>query len=129
MWCISSFGLCVGLVIYATTLKIDVGNWIGTLGVFIYFLFYGLGEGPIPWCLGSTLFPESVRVESTAIITSWNLFIPQALDMVWISINKTAGRFTTIIFCSMTCQIGIVFGIIFIPIDHDDSYEDNKNIF
>lgn len=56
MWCISSFGLCVGLVIYATTLKIDVGNWIGTLGVFIYFLFYGLGEGPIPWCLGSTFF-------------------------------------------------------------------------
>ena len=61
MWGISALGLTIALLIYTITLKADVPQWVGTLGVFLFFMFYGFGEGPITWFLSGELFPDSVR--------------------------------------------------------------------
>ena len=128
MWAISSFGIFVGLTLYAITLKINLANWISTLGVFIYFLFYGLGLGPIAWYLSSTMFPDGVRIESTAINACVNLALPQILDVVWENLDKYEGQFGSIAFCSVVSFLSIFFGLIFIPREIHYN-EENANIF
>ena len=110
MWSFSSLGLCIGLIIYAITLKTDTPNWLGTLGVFVYFLFYGLGEGPTPWYLCGTMFPESVRIESSAIILFENLFLGPILEQLWNSLDKINGQFGSIVFSAVACFLSIFLG-------------------
>lgn len=128
MWAISCFGLCGGLAVYALTLKIKLSNWVGTLCVFVYFLFYGLGVGPIAWYIGSTLFPENVRLESSAVVLFVNLFVPQILDLAWKSLKEHTGQFGSSVLCSIVCLISMIFGIIFIP-DEINVKVENINIF
>ncbi|KAK8846405.1 glucose import [Tritrichomonas musculus] len=116
MWSFSSVGLCIGLVIYAVTLKIETEKWVGTLGIFVYFLFYGLGEGPIPWFLSGTLFPEEVRLETAAITICENLFLSPILDLLWNTLNKNAGQFGSILFSSIACILAIFLGFL-IPLE------------
>lgn len=61
MWSFSSFGITLSLMIYDITFKIACPKWLGVFGVFLYFLFFGLGEGTIPWMLCGLLFPESIK--------------------------------------------------------------------
>lgn len=126
MWSISSFGLFIGLIVYAITLKITVPNWAGTLGVFMYFLFYGLGEGPVPWYLCGSIFPESVRIESSAINLFENLFLSPILDKLWENLNKIDGQFGSIIFSAVACLLSIFLGRL-IPIENRES-DDRINI-
>ena len=51
MCAFSSFGITLSLMIYDITLKISCPKWFGVFGVFLYFLFFGLGEGTIPLML------------------------------------------------------------------------------
>lgn len=125
IWCISAFGLCIGLTIYAVSLKMNLANWISSLGVFVYFLFYGLGEGPIPWYLCCTLFQENVRIESCGINLCCNLFLMTALDFVWKKLKEKFEQFGSILFASITCFIAIFFGIFCIA---NDSIEEDDNI-
>lgn len=79
MWCFSAFGLCISLIIYGITLKIMLPKWVSVLGVFIFFLFFGLGEGQIPWYVSGTFFPEEVRIESSAVCICLHTFYHQFL--------------------------------------------------
>lgn len=127
MFAISALGLCVGLLMYAIQLKVKSPNWVGALSVFVYFLFYGLGMGPIPWYLFSILVPEGCRIESTAIGVCSNLFIPPILDKLWDTLNKKSGQFGSSIFGAVDCVFAIIFGLVFIPVERDTE-EYNVNI-
>lgn len=127
-WFFSSLGLIIGLVIYGLTLRINIGNWVGTLGVFFYFLFYGLGEGPIPWILCCTMFNEGVRIECSAINLWWNLFLPPVLDLFWDWLNSYGGQFGSTLFHIVSCFIAIFFGLYFIPFEKKYSTLTNINI-
>ena len=124
MWSFSSFGLCIGLIIYCITLKINTEKWVGTLGVFFYFLFYGLGQGPIPWYLCGTMFSDGVRIESSAINLSWNLFLSPVLDLVWGKLDSFGGKFGSVVFHIISCFVAIFFGLIFIPFEKRYSMND-----
>lgn len=114
IWSLSASGLCIGLLIYAITLKTDTMEWVASLGIFVYFLFYGLGEGPIPWYLCGTLFSEDLRIESSAVTVVENFFFFPILPIIWDSLNKNAGEFGSIIFCFVICFLSIFCGF-FIP--------------
>lgn len=111
MWSFSAFGLCIGLVLYGSTLKFEMRQWVATLGVFVYFLFYGLGEGPIPWFLCGTLFPEEVRIESAAVNVCENFFFFPILHVLWNGLNKGSGEFGSIVFSFVDCFLAIFCGL------------------
>lgn len=125
MWCISSIGLCVGLIVYALTLKIEIDNWIRSLAVFFFFLFYGLGQGPIPWYLCGTMMPEDVRLESTGINLAWNLFTNTLIEVLLEKLDESFGHFGSILFSCISCFIAVFFGFVVMPLDVQ---EDNDNI-
>lgn len=126
MWAISSFGLTIGLVIYCFTLKLNIGNWVGTLGSFIFFMSYGLGQGPITWFLSGELFPDSVRIESGAI----NIFLNQFLGLIFTYVNRevenSVGEFGSIIYSAVLDFIAMLLGLIFIPITRTKNYENDN---
>ena len=120
MWSFSAFGLCIGLAVYCVTLKVDLVDWVATLGVFVYFLFYGLGEGPIPWHLCGTLFNEEIRLESSAVTVCENFFFFPILEIIWNNLNKRAGEFGSIVFSIVDCFLAIFCGFLIPKNTHRD---------
>lgn len=127
MWCLSAFGLCVGLGIYAVTLNYDLNIWISSLAIFIFFLFYGFGVGPIPWYLNGTLFDENVRIEASGINLFINLFLSPVIEYVLVKLDVVFGQIGSIVFAFICNFIAIVFGFCVIPFEKDED-EDNINI-
>lgn len=124
LWAFSALGLCIGLTIYCISIKTDTANWVGILGAFFYFLFYGLGEGPIPWYLCGTMFNDNVRIESSGINLCWNHFLAPIIDLIWDKLDDFGSQFGSIIFAIISCFIAIFFGLIFIPNDKSISIGD-----
>lgn len=127
MWCLSSFGLCVGLAIYGATIEFNLDIWISSLAIFFFFLFYGLGVGPIPWYLNGTLFNENVRIEASGINLCLNLFLSPVMDYVWIKLDDKFGQLGSVIFAFIFDFISIIFGFYVIPEEQEEN-EDNINI-
>lgn len=115
MWAFSSFGTVVSLIIYDITLKVDCPKWVGVFGVFLYFLFFGLGEGTIPWMLSGLLFPESLMIESAAILCFTNRFMDIWFDYFLKWVTKGLGEFGSVAFNAVISFLGIFFGLFFIP--------------
>ena len=62
----------------------NLPNWVGTLGSFFFYLFYGLGLGPITWYFGVELFPDSLRIEVGAV----TLITNQVFTIIYTYIEK-----------------------------------------
>lgn len=123
MWAISAFGLALSLGIYGITLKSDVDIWVGTLAVFLFFMFYGFGEGPITWFLSGELFPDSVRIESGALTILFNATLGLIFTFVNRKIEQILGEFGTIIYCMIMDMISMILGLVFIPTIKNNIYE------
>ena len=115
MWAFSAFGTVLSLIIYDITLKIDCPKWVGVFGVFLYFLFFGFGEGTIPWMLSGLLFPESLMIESASLLTFTNRFMDIWFDYFLKYVTKGLGEFGAIAFNAGVSLFGIWFGLFFIP--------------
>lgn len=74
-----------------------------------------MGEGPIPWFLCGTLFPEDVRIESSAVNVCENFFFFPILQILWKNLNKGAGEFGSIIFSLADCFLAIFCGFLIPP--------------
>lgn len=115
MWAFSSFGTVISLLIYDITLKIECPKWVGVLGVFLYFLFFGLGAGTVPWMLSGLLFPESLMIESAALLTFTNRFMDIWFDYFLSWTTKKLGEFGSVALDALVSFFGIWFGLFFIP--------------
>lgn len=116
MWCISSFGLVIGLFLFALTLVTDnLPNWVGTLGAFLFYLFYGLGVGPIAWYYGGELFSESLRIEAGAITLITNQVFTIVYTYIEQAIQKKFDDIGSVVLCAIFDFIAIFFGMYFIP--------------
>ncbi|KAK8849268.1 glucose import [Tritrichomonas musculus] len=122
MWPFSAFGLCIGLVPYSVTLKIELPIWVLSLVLFIYFLFFGLGTGPIPWYVCGTFFPEEVRIESAAICICTHTFLSPILDVFWKAMYQNLSEFGEIIFSSLICFLSIILGFL-IPVENIEKFD------
>ena len=115
MWAFSSFGITASLIIYDVTLKVVCPKWVGVFGVFLYFLFFGLGEGTVPWMLCGLIFPESLMIESGGINTFTNQFMG-----IWFGYfqNVLIDKFTefgAVLFSAVISFLAIFFGLFLIP--------------
>lgn len=116
MWCFSSLGLCVSLVLFASTLlSDDVANWIGTLGAFLFYMFYGFGMGPIAWYFGGELFTDSLRIEAGAATFITNMVFTLVYTYLEKAIFNRFDEIGSVILCAVFDFISIFFGLIFIP--------------
>lgn len=127
MWAISSFGTCLALIIYSITLQINAESWIGTFGTFLFFVFYGWGQGPIPWFLCGKLFPETVRIESGAITISINMILGIIFTFINQTIHDNVGEFGSIIYSAVMDLVAGFLGLFLIPIKNNTNLE-NFNI-
>lgn len=128
MWCFSSLGLCIGLVLFALTLTTDkLPNWAGTLGAFLFYMFYGFGMGPIAWYFGGELFSDSLRIEAGAATFITNM----AFTLIYVYLDKAVlERFDeigSVIICAVFDFISLFFGLYFIPTSKNRDYR-NDNI-
>ncbi len=89
------------------------------------FLFYALGEGPIPWHLCGTLFPEEIQIESAAINVCENFFFFPILQIIWNNLNKKAGQFGSIVFSFVVCFVAIFCGFLVPSLEHSDTEDIN----
>ena len=128
MWAISSLGITIALVIYSIALKVDTANWVGTFADFLFFTFYGLGQGPIPWLLCGEFFPESVRIESGAITIICNTSLGLIFSFINEAIEKNAGEFGNVIYNIVMDFIAMFFGFFLIPQNKKDHYENDNLI-
>ena len=115
LWAFSGFGLVISLVLYAITLKANCPNWLGVFAVFLYFLFFGFGEGPIPWLLCGVIFPEVVMIESGGINCFMNRFMDIWFGYLLNAITKRFGEFGSVIFNAAFSLVGALVGLVFIP--------------
>ncbi|KAK8857792.1 glucose import [Tritrichomonas musculus] len=129
MWAFSSFGTVISLIIYVITLKVECPKWVGVFGVFLYFLFFGLGEGTIPWMLCGLMFPESLMIESGGINTFVNRFMDSWFDDLLNVITKSIGEFGSVAINAAVSFLGIWFGLFFIPNLNDYYYNENITVF
>lgn len=115
MWAFSCFGTVLGLVMYVLTLKIECPKWVGLLSVFVYFLFFGLGQGTIPWMLSGLLFPECLMIESAGLTAFINRFMDIWIDYFTRWLIKELGEFGAIVFNACISFLGIWAGLFLIP--------------
>lgn len=128
MWAFSLFGITVSLLMYDITLKVDSPKWVGVLSVFIYFLFFGLGEGTIPWMLCGMMFPESLMIESGGINTFVNQFMGIWFGYLQNALIKEFGEFGSVLFSAVVSFFGIWFGLFLIP-NMKKYYSENVTVF
>lgn len=115
MWTFSGIGLVISLIIYDLTLKFNCPNWLGVFAVFFYFLFFGLGEGPVPWLICGVFFPQSVMIESGAINCFMNRFMDIWFGYLQNEITKAFGEFGSVIFSAAFSFLGAILGLFLIP--------------
>ena len=115
MWAFSTFGMVLSLIIYDITLKVTCPNWLGVFSVFLYFLFFGLGSGPIPWLLPGSIFQESVMIESGCINCFMNRFMDIWFGYLLTFITESVGEFGSVIFNAGFSLAGCLFGLFAIP--------------
>lgn len=128
MWCLSSIGLCIGLIMFALMFLTDkVASWIGTLGSFLFYMFYGFGMGPIPWYFGGELFSDSLRIEAGAACFITNMVFTLVYEYLEKAILNKFDEIAAVILCLVCNVISIFFGIYFIPMPKNIDYG-NDNI-
>lgn len=127
MWALSAFGLVASLIIYAITLKVNCPKWLGCFSVFLYFLFFGLGEGPIPWLLCGVIFPESIMVETGGINCFMNRFLDCWFGYILTEITTATGEFGGVLFNACCSLVAGLFGLMFIP-SFQKTHPDNTTV-
>lgn len=115
MWAFSSFGIVVSLIIYSLTIKIKCPNWLSVFSLFLYYLFFGMGVGPIPWLLCGALFKESVMIETGCFTCFMNRFMDIWFGYLLNAVTKVSGEFGTVLFNAAFSLLGCILGLIFIP--------------
>lgn len=115
MWSFSSFGIAASLIIYDITLKADCPKWLGVFSVFLYFLFFGFGEGTIPWMLPGIIFPESLMIESGALNTFTNQFMGIWFGYFQNVLTKEFGEFSSVMFSAIVSFLAAFYGLFMIP--------------
>jgi hypothetical protein len=119
VWFISLLGISISSAVYVVLLGIDDKEgdevpWYTLLDIFLFFLAYGLGAGPIPWFLAAEGFPLNLRPIAGAIMAASNwifaflaLFEGAAMDAALTAKGSVSG-FAVLSF------LGAFFGLAFI---------------
>lgn len=123
-WVISSTGIATSLAIYACAKKFEWPTYVGILAMFLFLLFYGLGEGPIPCFIVPTLFPTTVSsiANSIAMASSW--LFSFTVVFVFPELQKGLGEFGSMLFFA-ACTFGAsIFGFFYITdIEAENEYD------
>ena len=62
VWALSSLGIVCSLILYIVSLKVIKYGWFKAYSVFIYYLSFGHGFGPITWFIVYYFFPKNLRL-------------------------------------------------------------------
>lgn len=129
LWLTSTAGCLISLSVYAYCIfdyqtLMTVPRYIPVLAVFVYCLFFGLGQGPAPWAIFPGLFPDLLRYEGICCMLFSHWFISFVVCYTHPIITEKVGEFYAIL-VYIICSIGaIIYGIFFIPKKENINPED-----
>ncbi|OHT02165.1 major facilitator superfamily transporter [Tritrichomonas foetus] len=115
VWILSLFGSAALLILYALTIKFP--EWPKILPIVIvfgYFLFFGIGLGPIPWFIIPEIFPASVASAAVSIGTMFNWICAFTVIMTFKYLVALCTSFGCMLIYTLICIAGGCFGIFFV---------------
>lgn len=109
LWALSSIGIVCSLILYIVSLKVIKYGWFRACSVFIYYLSFGHGFGPIDF------FPKNLRLPVQTLVTFVNMICSFGVTYLYpIMCNKVEEYQIMIIYMCITF-IALPFGLCFIP--------------
>ena len=131
MWCVSSFGGALFLLIYVLNVKFEWVDWLPVAALFGYLLAFGSGLGPIAWFLTPQIMHHKVRSTGNAIATACNWTCCCIMTFAFPYMLESWGQFGSMLFlCCINFAAGFygVFAVRpYLP-DEDDDDSDQTSI-
>lgn len=126
IWNVSTAGLFVTILFFILAKQFSWPSGFLIFDIFLYFIFFGGGLGPIPWFIVPELFEVTVRSQACSIATVANWIFAFLISYLHgilvdaIQIEWTMGIY------AVFCLAGFIFGIFVMP--NDKSPAQDKNI-
>lgn len=127
LWTLSSIGCLLALVVYAYCIfdndhLMSVPGYIPVLSVFVYCLFFGIGQGPAPWAVFPDSFPDILRYEGICMMMLSHWVFSFVVCYTHPIITEKVGEFYAILIYIICSAGAIIYGLLCIPkkIDIDE---------
>lgn len=120
LWIVSSLGCLLSLVVYSYCIYssenlASVRGYIPALSVFVYCLFFGLGQGPAPWVLFPQSYSDELRFEGVTLTYFSHWIVSFIVCFTHPILQKKVGEFYVILIYMIFAVGSIFYGFFFIP--------------
>jgi sugar porter (SP) family MFS transporter len=102
----------VGLITY---LDIPEIRWIAAVSLFIYIGAFAVGLGPLPWVMMPEIFPLKVRGPGAGLSAGSNWAFNSIVVATFPVFLHTLGISWTFLIYAITCVIGFLFTLYYVP--------------
>ena len=103
------------LVAFITYLNIPSLNWIAAVSMFVYIAAFAVGLGPLPWVMMPEIFPLHVRGQGAGLSAASNWAFNTIVVATFPILLHDFGISSTFAFYGLTCVIGLLFTIRYVP--------------
>lgn len=103
------------LVAIITYLDIPEIRWIAAVAMFVYIAAFAIGLGPLPWVMMSEIFPLKVRGQGASLSAGTNWAFNTIVVATFPTLLHVVGISMTFAFYGVTCVIGLLYTIYYVP--------------
>jgi Na+/melibiose symporter-like transporter len=120
VWLISFGGVCLIDLLYGIVRHDTVKGYLGErssipiIMMFLCYLAFGFGAGPIPWFIVSEMFPDSVRPSATTVCSIVHWVSAFVVIMIFPYLKDALEEWRVFLLFSGCTFFGTVFGLYFI---------------
>lgn len=114
---IGFLGTAVTLIIVSVVTYIDVPEirWIAAISLFVYIAAFAVGLGPLPWVMMSEIFPLKIRGQGASLSAGTNWAFNTIVVSTFPTLLHTLGISMTFALYAITCVIGFIYSLYFVP--------------
>ncbi len=107
--------LTLFLVAFITYLDIPEIRWIAAASMFLYIAAFAVGLGPLPWVMMPEIFPLKVRGQGASLSAGSNWAFNTVVVATFPVLLRDFGISKTFTFYAVTCVIGLLFTLRYVP--------------
>lgn len=123
LWTFSCIGTSICLLLYAINIRDHFADWVVTLCVFMYLLFFGFGLGAIPWYISAMLFSPVFCWIPQAVAAIANMVFSFIIVFLYPITKDGIGEFNVVIIYTLLTICSAVYGAVFIPDEVDNDFQ------
>lgn len=110
LFCGSSIGCGIILILYASTLKYQNTGWLPIFFVAMYLFFFGMALGPLPWFIGPEMFDSIYRPPVAGFVAGSNQIGSIIVGYLFPTMKEIMGLSVGCYFFGCFCIFTAVFG-------------------